>query len=50
MKLTIEGMKERIEQSGSQAIWNSIEQIGNWKLRVMYRQLFFLSGGTIEKK
>lgn len=46
--LSIDEMKDKIEEYGSKAIWQSIERIGNWKDRVAYRQLFFLAGGELD--
>jgi len=42
--LSIDEMKEKLEEFGSKAIWQSIEKIGKWQDRVMFRQLFFLAG------
>ena len=48
--LSIDEMKEKLEEFGSKAIWQSIEKIGKWQDRVMFRQLFFLAGGDLEDK
>lgn len=48
--LSIDEMKEKIEQFGNWGIWRIIESIANWQERVAYRQLFFLAGGNLEKE
>jgi len=47
--VSIDEMKERLENFGSKRIWETIEMIGDWKDRTMYRQLFFLAGGSLEE-
>ena len=47
---SIEEMKDKLEEYGSQQIWLNIEKIGNWKGRVAYRQIFFEAGGTLKEQ
>jgi hypothetical protein len=46
--LSIDEMTEKIERLGHRAVWNLIEKIGNWQDRIAYRQLFFLTGGSLD--
>jgi len=46
--VSIDEMKDKLEEFGSRAIWGNIEKIGNWKDRTAYRQLFFIAGGDLE--
>jgi hypothetical protein len=46
--VSIDEMKDKLAEFGDKIIWHNIEKIGNWKDRVMYRQLFFLAGGSLE--
>jgi hypothetical protein len=46
--LSIDEMKERLEQYGHKQIWLSIEKINNWQERIEYRQLFFIAGGSLD--
>ena len=46
--VSIDEMKEKLEEFGSKIIWQNIEKIGKWQDRVMFRQLFFLAGGSLE--
>lgn len=48
--VSIDVMKEKLEQFGNKVIWQTIEKIGNWKDRVTYRQLFFLAGGSLDEQ
>ena len=48
--VSIDEMQDKIEEYGEKALWQNIEQLGNWKDRVAYRQLFFLAGGSLEEK
>ena len=47
-EVSIDEMKEKLEEFGSKTMWQSIEKIGEWQNRVMFRQLFFLAGGELE--
>lgn len=47
--VSIDEMKEKLEEFGAEMIWQNIEKIGNWRDRVAYRQLFFLAGGTLDE-
>ena len=46
--ISIDEMKEKIEQVGDKMIWQNIERIGNWQERLAYRQVFFLAGGSLD--
>jgi hypothetical protein len=46
--VSIDEMKEKLEEFGAKQIWLSIEKIGSWQDRIGYRQLFFLAGGSLE--
>jgi hypothetical protein len=46
--VSIDEMKDKLEEYGSKIIWQKIEKIDNWQSRVAYRQLFFLAGGSLE--
>jgi hypothetical protein len=46
--ISIDEMKNKIEDLGGKAIWVAIEKIGNWQMRVAYRQVFFLAGGSLD--
>jgi hypothetical protein len=46
--VSIDEMKDKLAEFGNKEIWKNIEKIGNWRDRVMYRQLFFLAGGSLE--
>jgi hypothetical protein len=46
--VSIDEMKDKLEEYGNKAIWKNIEGIGNWKDRVAYRQLFFLAEGNLD--
>lgn len=47
--ISIDEMKDKLEEYGQKAIWHNIEGIGNWKERVAFRQLFFLAGGSLDE-
>jgi len=45
--ISIDEMKDKLEEYGHKTIWHNIEGIGNWQDRIAYRQLFFLAGGEL---
>ena len=46
--ISIDGMREKIEQCGHKGVWLAIEKIGKWQDRIAFRQVFFLAGGELE--
>jgi len=46
--ISIDEMRDKLEEYGHRAIWHNIEGIGNWRDRVAYRQVFFMAGGSLE--
>ena len=46
--ISIDEMKDKLEEYGHKIIWQNIEKIGKWQDRVAYRQLFFLAGGSLD--
>jgi hypothetical protein len=47
--VSIDEMKDKLEEFGQRVIWQNIEKLGNWQDRVVYRQLFFLAGGNLDE-
>jgi hypothetical protein len=47
--ISLDEMKDKLEEYGHKAIWHNIEGIGNWKDRVAFRQVFFLAGGNLDE-
>jgi hypothetical protein len=47
--ISIDEMKDKLEEYGHKSIWHSIEGIGNWKDRICFRQVFFLAGGSLDE-
>jgi hypothetical protein len=45
--VSIDEMKEKLDEYGNKTIWLNIEKIGNCQERLAYRQLFFLAGGEL---
>jgi hypothetical protein len=46
--ISIDEMKSKLEEVGARVLWGHIERIGNWQIRVAYRQVFFLAGGSLD--
>jgi hypothetical protein len=46
--ISVEEMKDKIEESGSRLIWLAIEKIGYWQDRIAYRKIFFQAGGSLD--
>ena len=46
--LSVEYMQEKLSELGNKAVWDSIEKIADPLKRLAYRQLFFLSGGSLD--
>jgi hypothetical protein len=47
--ISIDEMKDKLEEYGHKAIWHNIEGIGKWQDRVVFRQVFFLAGGNLDE-
>ena len=47
--ISIDGMRDKIEQCGHKAVWLAIEKIGKWQDRVAFRTVFFMAGGELEE-
>jgi len=47
--VSIDEMKEKLEEFGAKQIWQSIEKIGKCQDRIMFRQLFFLAGSSLDE-
>jgi hypothetical protein len=47
--ISIDSMREKLEEYGHKAIWHNIEGIGKWQDRIAYRQMFFLAGGNLDE-
>jgi len=49
-EVSIEEMKDNLEKYGNDFLWQMIEKVTNPLQRVAYRQLFFMVGGTLDKR
>jgi hypothetical protein len=47
-EINIEEMKAKLGEVGARVLWGYIEKIGNWEIRVAYRNVFFLAGGSLD--
>jgi len=47
-EISIDEMQEKLEEFGIKTIWQNIEKIGNWQERIIYRQVFFQAGGSLD--
>ena len=47
--ISIDEMRDKLEEYGHKAIWHNIESIGKWQDRVAFRQVFFLAGGNLDE-
>ena len=48
--LSIEQMKDDLEELGNKQVWSAIETIKDPLERIAFRQLFFICGGDLGEK
>ena len=46
--ISIDEMKDKLEMMGAKELWRAIEHISNWQLRIAYRQVYFMAGGSLD--